>query len=213
MVQINPSTSSFANVKGTATLGGATLDAVYANGSYVAKQYTILTAGSVSGTFGATVNTNLPSGFKASLSYDAGHAYLDLALAFVAPPTSGLSGNQSNVGNALINYFNSHGGIPLVYGGLTAAGLTQASGETSTGTQQTTFDAMTQFMGGDDRSVCQRSGRWGDGRRADRLCLYSKYRCRTRCLCGARRGGAGCFLRAALERVGLRLRRLADHRR
>lgn len=147
LVQINPSTSSFADVKGTATLGGATVKAAYASGSYVAKQYTILTAASVSGTFGATVNTNLPSGFKTSLSYDAGHAYLDLALLFVAPPTSGLGRNQSNVGNALINYFNSNGGIPLVYGGLTAAGLTQASGEISTGTQQTTFDAMTQFMG------------------------------------------------------------------
>jgi len=89
----------------------------------------------------------LPSGFKTSLSYDAGHAYLNLALAFVAPPTSGLSHNQSNVGNALINFFNSNGGIPLVYGGLSAAGLTQASGETATGTQQTTFNAMTQFMG------------------------------------------------------------------
>jgi hypothetical protein len=74
---------------------------------------------SVGGTFGATVNTNLPSGFKTSLSYDAGHAYLDLALLFIAPPTSGLGRNQSNVGNALINYFNSNGGIPLVYGGLT----------------------------------------------------------------------------------------------
>ena len=34
-----------------------------------------------------------------------------------------------------------------MYGGLSAAGLTQASGETATGTQQTTFNAMTQFMG------------------------------------------------------------------
>ncbi len=66
MVQINPSTSCFANVKGTATLGGSTLDAVYANGSYVAKQYAILTAGRVSGTFGAIVDTNLPSSFKPS---------------------------------------------------------------------------------------------------------------------------------------------------
>ena len=35
----------------------------------------------------------------------------------------------------------------MVYGTLTPAGLTQASGETATGTQQTTFDAMTLFMG------------------------------------------------------------------
>ena len=45
-VNIDPTTSSFAHVTGTATLGGATVNAIYATGSYVAKQYTILTAGS-----------------------------------------------------------------------------------------------------------------------------------------------------------------------
>ena len=44
LVQVNPSTASSANVTGTATLGGATVKAMFANGSYVAKQYTILTA-------------------------------------------------------------------------------------------------------------------------------------------------------------------------
>jgi uncharacterized protein with beta-barrel porin domain len=34
-----------------------------------------------------------------------------------------------------------------VFGSLTPAGLTQVSGETATGSQQTTFNAMTQFMG------------------------------------------------------------------
>jgi len=34
-----------------------------------------------------------------------------------------------------------------VFGALTPAGLSQVSGETATGTQQTTFNAMTQFMG------------------------------------------------------------------
>jgi autotransporter-associated beta strand protein len=148
LVQINPTTASFADVIGTAALGGATVNAVYANGSYVSKQYTILTAGGgVSGTFNSLVNTNLPSGFSSSLSYDANNAYLNLALAFTPPPGSGLSGNQQSVGNAIIGFFNSTGSIPLVFGGLTPAGLTQISGETATGTQQTTFNAMTQFMG------------------------------------------------------------------
>jgi autotransporter-associated beta strand protein len=147
MVQINPATSSSVNVSGTATLGGSTLRAVYANGSYVAKQYTILTAGSVNGTFGSFVETNLPSNFHTTLSYDATHAYLNLILNFIAPPGSGLSGNQQNVGNAIINAFNANGGISLVYSGLTASGLTQASGETAAGSQQTTFQAMGQFTG------------------------------------------------------------------
>src|SRR6202007_1714784 len=39
------------------------------------------------------------------------------------------------------------GGIPMVFGALSPAGLTQASGETATGSQQATFDAMNLFMG------------------------------------------------------------------
>ena len=39
------------------------------------------------------------------------------------------------------------GGIPGIYANLTPAGLSQAAGETGTGSQQTTFNAMTQFMG------------------------------------------------------------------
>jgi uncharacterized protein with beta-barrel porin domain len=151
LVQLNPATSSFANVTGSATLGGATVNAMFANGTYVAKQYTILSAGSVSGTFGSLVNTNLPSGFKTALSYDANDAFLNLSLNFTPPSApnfgGGLSGNQQGVGNAITNFFNSNGSIPLVFGGLTPAGLTQVSGETATGSQQTTFDAMMQFMG------------------------------------------------------------------
>ncbi|MDO9381245.1 MAG: autotransporter domain-containing protein [Hyphomicrobiaceae bacterium] len=152
MVQLNPATSSQANVTGTATLGGATVNATFAAGGYVAKQYTILTAGSVSGTFNPVVaNSNLPAGFNSSLSYDGTHAYLDLALNFV-PPTApgfpgGLNSNQQAVANTLVNFFNTTGGIPLVFGTLTPAGLTQLSGEVATGSQQTTVDAMSQFMG------------------------------------------------------------------
>ena len=100
MVQLNPATSSSTIVTGAATLGGSTVKAIYANGSYVAKQYTILTAASVSGTFASVAETNLPSNVHATLSYDATHAYLNLVLSFIPPPGSGLSGNQNAVGNA-----------------------------------------------------------------------------------------------------------------
>jgi uncharacterized protein with beta-barrel porin domain len=148
-VQINPTTSSFANVVGVATLGGATVNATFANGSYVAKQYTILTAANpLTDTFASTVqNTNLPSGFKTSLSYGANDVFLNLALSFVPPPGSGLTGNQQAVGNAIINFFNTTGSIPMVFGALTPNGLTQVSGETATGSQKTTFNAMGLFMG------------------------------------------------------------------
>jgi autotransporter-associated beta strand protein len=145
VIQINPSTASFANVTGTATLGGATVNAIYANGSYVAKQYTILSAaGGISGVF-SLVNTNLPNGFKATLTHGTTDAYLNISMG--PAPYGNLSVNQQNVGNALTNFFNTTSGIPLVFGTLTPAGFTQASGETATGSQQTTFDAMTQFMG------------------------------------------------------------------
>ncbi|MGO4712231.1 autotransporter domain-containing protein [Bradyrhizobium sp. 2TAF24] len=147
-VQFSPATASFVSVGGTATLGGATVSAVFAPGSYITRQYTILTAkGGVSGTFGAVAETNLPSNLRTTLSYDATHAYLNLVLSFVPPPGSGLGGNQQGVGAAITNYFNSNGGIPIIYSALTALGLAQASGETATASQQATFDAMGQFMG------------------------------------------------------------------
>ena len=146
LVQLNPTTSSFTQVGGTATLGNATVDAFFANGSYVAKRYTILTAGNVSGNFNsAVVNTNLPSNLHTALNYDTTHAFLDLILNFSVP--GGLNGNQQNVANALTNFFNTNGGIPGAFAQLSPAGLTQAAGETATGSQQTTFNAMNQFMG------------------------------------------------------------------
>src|SRR6185312_11648338 len=148
VVQINPATASSATVIGTAALGGAMVNAFYANGSHISKRYTILTAaGGVSGTFGSLVNTNLPTNIKTSLSYDANDVFLDLALQFVPPPGSGLNINQQNVANTIVNFFNSNGSIPLVFGALTPASLTQLSGESATGSQQTAFDAMSQFMG------------------------------------------------------------------
>ncbi len=147
LVQLNPATASYAVVTGTATLGGATVHAVFDPGSYIAKRYTILTAGSVSGTFDNTVlTTNLPGNAHPELHYDATHIYLDLVVAFIAPP-GGLNRNQQNAGDAIVGYFNRNGGIPFVFSALNAAGLTQVSGETATSSQQTTFDAMSQFLG------------------------------------------------------------------
>jgi uncharacterized protein with beta-barrel porin domain len=145
-VQVNPSAASSATVSGTATIGGAIVNAVYVPGRYISKQYTILSAtGGVSGTFGSSVDTNLPANFHSVLSYDANDAYLNLVLNFANP--GNFSGNQQAVSNALTSFFNNNGGIPLLYGSLTAGGLAQVSGETATGSQQTTFDAMHQFMG------------------------------------------------------------------
>jgi uncharacterized protein with beta-barrel porin domain len=146
-VFVTPATSSLANVGGTATLGGAAVTASFANGSYISKRYTILTADSISGSFGTLTNLNLPANFHDSLSYDSSHAYLDLALSFQLPASNTLNGNQQAVANTLVGFFNSTGGIPAAFSSLNANGLSQAAGETATGSQATTFNAMNQFMG------------------------------------------------------------------
>ena len=153
-VQVSPAQASFISVTktaggagGTATLGGATVAANFAPGTYVTKQYTILSAsGSVTDKFGNLVNTNLSPLFKATLSYDANDVFLDLSPNSGA--ISGLNTNQRNVANAIFNSLNL-AGIPGAFAtALQApASLTQISGETAVGTQQATFDAMNQFMG------------------------------------------------------------------
>ncbi|MEW6641750.1 MAG: autotransporter domain-containing protein [Pseudomonadota bacterium] len=145
---------------GQTTPGGATVTASFIGGSTIAKRYTILTAdGGVSGTFNGTVNATLPTNFKSSLTYDPTHAYLTLALDY----GSGLTRNQQAVGGALSSYFDRNGSIPLAFGMMSPAALSQVSGELATGTQQTTFNAMNLFMGTmTDRSAAGR-GQGGCG--------------------------------------------------
>jgi hypothetical protein len=72
------------------------------------------------------------AGFKTGLSYDAQNAFLNLTLAFGVP--TGLNANQTSAGNALTNFFNTTGGIPMVFGAMTPDGLTALSAEGSTST-------------------------------------------------------------------------------
>jgi autotransporter-associated beta strand protein len=174
LVTLNPTTASFASVGGTASLNG-TAAAVYLAGNYISKKYTILSAaGGVSGTFGSLVNTNVPANFTSSLSYDANNAYVNLVLNFVPNPApnfgSGLNVNQQNVANTLVNFFNTTGGIPLVYGTLTPAGLTQASGELGTGVIQSSIKANDMFLNLLlDPSVAGRAGGFGAGAAASQF--------------------------------------------
>ena len=145
LVEVSGAGADRTNVTGAAALGGAIVSATFA-GSSLQTRYTILNAtGGVTGTFGAPVHTNLSSNVTSSLSYDASNVYLNQALNFASP--GGLNGNQAAVANALTNFFNATGSIPLVFAGLAPAGLSQAAGEVGTGSQQTTFNAMGLFMG------------------------------------------------------------------
>nr|WP_245003665.1 autotransporter outer membrane beta-barrel domain-containing protein [Bradyrhizobium liaoningense] len=139
MVQVSGASNGLAVVTGTATLGGATV-VVVPTGS-IAKHYTILNATTLPDSFNPVV-AGLSSNLKAVLSYDPHNVFLDLSLSY----GTGLNVNQQNVANALTNYFDSTGSLPVALANLSPAGLTQASGESGTGSQQTTFNAMNQFI-------------------------------------------------------------------
>jgi autotransporter-associated beta strand protein len=148
LVDVSPTSAARVDVTGMATLDGATLRTSYAHGSYVTRQYTILTAADgIEGAFSGPVSSNLPSSLKQTISYDpeGTGVYLNTELSFVVP--GGLNGNQQSVANALMTYFDSTGSIPVAFAALSADGLSQAAGETATGLQQATFNAMDQFLG------------------------------------------------------------------
>jgi hypothetical protein len=64
---------------------------------------------------------------------------------------AGLNANQRAVGAALDGAFNipggSSGALGAIFNGNVPQNLTQASGELATASRQTTFNAMSQFMG------------------------------------------------------------------
>jgi uncharacterized protein with beta-barrel porin domain len=159
VVRVSPSAADNLAASGVAKLTGASVNAQFSPGNYVSKQYTILNAaGGLGGTvFSGVTNINLPQGASDSLSYDANDVFLNLKAGFTN--YTGLNVNQQNVANVLANFFNTTGGIPAAFFGLSPGGLTQASGELGTGSQQTTFDAMNLFMGLlTDPSVAGRGG-------------------------------------------------------
>ncbi|MBC9877802.1 autotransporter domain-containing protein [Bradyrhizobium sp. INPA01-394B] len=152
LVQVNAATASRANVTGNAALSG-TVQAVFAPGSSLSKQYTILHSAGLGGTKFDTLKTVNLANFTASLSYTNTDVVLNLVSA-LGPLPSAPNGNQQSVANALNNFFNSGGTLPPGFlnlfnltGTNLSNALTQISGETATGSQQTTFDAMNQFMG------------------------------------------------------------------
>jgi autotransporter-associated beta strand protein len=142
LVEINAGVADRVNVNGPATLGGNLI--VTLLGSTLVKQpYLILNAtGGITGTF-AGIN-NLPAGLQGTAAYNANNVVLSLSLNYNA--SGNLNANQQNVGNALSQFFNTNGAIPVSYVGLSPAAPSQIAGEAATGSQQTTFQAMSQFI-------------------------------------------------------------------
>jgi YVTN family beta-propeller protein/autotransporter-associated beta strand protein len=153
VVQVTPSAAASTSVSGTATLTGATVNAQFASGTYLTKQFTILTAtGGLGGTtFAGLTNINLPAGFADSLSYNGNSVFLNLTGAL---PAQSLNGNQQNVANALNSFFNSGGTLPPAFvnvfgltGGALANALTQLDGEVATGGERAAFQLTNEFLG------------------------------------------------------------------
>jgi hypothetical protein len=103
-VQLNPSTSTRANVGGTATLAGdvqgALTPGVYSRNT----TYTILHAGGLAGTFSG-FSSNMP-GFTGTLSYTSTDVLLNLQAGL------GLGGPQQAVADAINGFFNGGGTLP-----------------------------------------------------------------------------------------------------
>jgi autotransporter-associated beta strand protein len=146
LVHVTPSGASNSNVSGTATLTGATVNANFAGGNYVSKQYTILTsAAGLNGTrFSGLTNGNMPAGATDSLSYSADSVFLNLTAGFTN--YTGLNQNQQAVANTLTNYFNTNNGIPAQFFGLSPSGLSQIDGEAATGAERAAFQLTNEFL-------------------------------------------------------------------
>jgi uncharacterized protein with beta-barrel porin domain len=89
-----------------------------------------------------------PTGINGSLGYTT--TDVDLTLLSALGQLPGLNVNQHNVANALDAAFNAignSGSLGAIFNGNIPFNLSQASGETATGSQQATFNAMNLFMG------------------------------------------------------------------
>jgi hypothetical protein len=152
LVQVSGANASKTSVSLGTVLGGGTVQvAVGSGGASLTQHYDILQGGLLP-IVGAFAGVNAPN-FAASLSETSTDVFLTLNAAELGAGTS-LNRNQQNVANGINNAVNASGALPAALSslfGLTgsnlANALTQVSGETATGSQQTTFDAMGQFMG------------------------------------------------------------------
>jgi autotransporter-associated beta strand protein len=149
LVFVTPTTSSRANVTGSASLAG-TVEAVFLPGSYLTNAYVILSAtGGRTGTFDNLVTVGLPAFLTAKLTYDPNDVMLVTLNSNLNRP--GLTQNQSGVAAALDNSFNTgHGtlnGLSFVGANQLPAALSALSGEGTSGTQEAAFGAGTLFLG------------------------------------------------------------------
>ena len=212
-------------VSGTSTLAGTAV-LTFDPGPIARRSVLISSQGGDLGTFDA-VQSNLPSFFSSQLLYAPDEVDLLITSNFMGIP--GLNQNQRAVANLLDTQFNNGGGtlfdlLRLNSTAQVSTALTMLTGEGATASQQTTFQAMTQFLGmlldpfidgrGNEAAPSVSSFAAGDSRRERlRQRIAQAHRRRARRLYDFQQGAGQGLVRSALERVGIRLRRLPDHRR
>jgi autotransporter-associated beta strand protein len=169
LVQVSGVNAGNTSVAGSATLAG-TVQVAVTGGVQGKTSYDILhAAGGLGGTTFAGVQ-NLSPGFAGALSYSATDVFLNLTANLDRGVGGGGLGGNQTITTGINNVFNGGGALPpgfLNLFNLTAAqlanALTQISGETVTGAQQTTFNAMGLFMGLLTDPFTNRGGGFGGG--------------------------------------------------
>ena len=168
--QLTPGGAGRITVANTATLGGALAVAVTPGLYGLLTQYTLLTAGTISGQFAQFISSPPRSSFL-SLSgpfYDATSVDVTVTRTpFGAVP--GLTRNQRAVGNALEGAYSTTltGPAATIYTNLLMTGtpdaLSQLSGEGITAAQNTAFASGTMF----DALLMDQGAFWRSGEAAD----------------------------------------------
>jgi uncharacterized protein with beta-barrel porin domain len=152
LVQFSTAGGSRANVGGTATLAGTMQISFLSSSASFSKSNVVLSAtGGVNGTFNQVQFSNLPTGLTASVVYTPTTVLLNFDGSI---SLSGLAANQQQVASAINAGFANGASLPFGFANLfglsgpnLSAALQMIDGETATGAQQTTFQAMNQFMG------------------------------------------------------------------
>ncbi|SHL99443.1 Uncharacterized conserved protein, contains a C-terminal beta-barrel porin domain [Bradyrhizobium lablabi] len=161
---ITPSgTNSLVKVGNAATLTGGTVQVTASSLFTHTQTFTILTANTINGAFSSASLVGTAFARNPRLAEDAHDVFLTVdsgSFAAVLPTSATLNQvnsatlNQVNIAKAIDNGLASSGMLPagfLALGNLPVTNLpnalTQLSGENATGNQQTTFGAMTQFLG------------------------------------------------------------------
>ncbi|MCA3629348.1 MAG: autotransporter domain-containing protein, partial [Methylobacterium sp.] len=136
-------------VGGTAALAGSAA-LTLTQGTPLARQYRVLTAGAVSGRFDSVSLAHFPSHVRGTLGYGQTEVFLDLHSALAQ--SAGITPNQAGVASSLDAAFNAGTPLPAALQSVYASDLPQASllhhltPEAATGAQSSAFATMNHFI-------------------------------------------------------------------